>query len=180
MLPSFSFKASRGCTQVGITALTLFLFVAACSSLAQAQDLDIPSVGVFVGGGVQHDGGTTGAMQVGASFEQVMVLEVGFIGPFRDLGGGSAMLSAGLMPSWLITHRKESPAARTYPFVCQFATVGYARLLGTGNAVDFGTGFDLRLNERIAIRFEGRDYMTLTPVVHNAAFRIGLRRYVQD
>ncbi len=62
-----------------------------------------------------------------------------------------------------------------------FATAGYTRLFGTGNAVNFGGGFDYRLSQTRAIRVEVRDYYSFsTPAQHNIGLRIGFVFYIWD
>jgi hypothetical protein len=55
------------------------------------------------------------------------------------------------------------------------ATVGYTRLFGTGNALNYGGGINLYIKDGTrALRFEVRDYLRFADFnEHSAAFRIG-------
>jgi hypothetical protein len=94
-----------------------------------------------------------------------LALEFGYAGPVNDLGNGSALFSLNYMPELVVSHRQS---------MTSFATVGYTRLFGTGNALNLGVGlnfFDHKHWKR-AIRFEVRDYLRFTEVKeHNVAFR---------
>lgn len=156
----------------------VLLWVLSLVPAALAQDDDSPSIGIFAGAGLDSSTVNRGALQVGASVDQYFpnhwigyIFEGGFISPFADLHAGSAIFSINYLTSW-----KSRRAAKWFPF----ATVGYSQLFGTGNAINFGGGLDLRLTPKIALRFEGRDYFSFSPHQHNAAIRIGLRRYFYD
>jgi hypothetical protein len=120
-------------------------------------------------------------MQRGASFEESFPnhwlgfgLEGGYVGPWSRPRAGSAIFSANYIPSWRL-----DDDGRFLPF----ANLDYTRMFGTGNAVNFGGGLDLRLNDLHAIRFEARDYFAPTASQssqHNVAFRIGWVIYWAD
>jgi hypothetical protein len=62
-----------------------------------------------------------------------------------------------------------------------FASAGYSRLFGTGNAVNLGGGIDYRLSNTRAVRVELRDYYSFsTPTQHNVALRIAYVIYFRD
>jgi hypothetical protein len=62
-----------------------------------------------------------------------------------------------------------------------FASTGYTRLFGTGNAVNFGGGFDYRFSQTRAIRVEVLDYYSFsTPAQHNVGLRVGYVVYLWD
>src|SRR6185437_11737346 len=125
----------------------LFCFLMlAFATTAVAQELDSPSLGVFVGSGVQHNSEYAAALHAGASVEQTLpnhwigyMFEGGYAGPFNNLKGGAALFSVDYVPSWVL--RKTSK----FPLFCPFAAVGYTQLFGTGHAVNFGPGLDIRL-----------------------------------
>lgn len=157
---------------------SLLAFVVILASFSFGQGIDAPSVGVFAGAGVEHTRTMQGALQAGASYEQVipnqwggLMLEGGYLGPFANPHGGSAVFALNYAASW-----QRHSAPKLLPFV----TVGYAQLFGTGNAVDFGAGLDFRLRPSFGIRVEARDYLAFDPHQHNIAIRIGIRRYFWD
>ncbi len=81
------------------------------------------------------------------------------------------MFSVDYLPSWDLGQR-----ARFFPF----AAVGYTQMFGTGHAVNFGGGMDIRLNAKSGVRVEVRDYYGFIPREHNEAIRIGWRWYMED
>lgn len=99
------------------------------------------------------------------------MFEGGYVGPFANLHGGSALLAFNYVPSWQI-----QSAPKLFPF----ATAGYAQLFGTGHAINFGAGLDWRLRPTFSIRVEARDYLAFAPHQHNIAVRVGFRRYFWD
>jgi hypothetical protein len=139
--------------------------------------------GFFGGAGVANPSGNAshGSLHLGASIGTVrpndydkkhhvflfgLSGEAGYAGPVDDLGNGSALLSMMVGPEIIVSHHKRITA---------FATGGYTRLFGTGNALNIGSGlnFYIKDNKR-ALRFEVRDYWHTAGVrEHNAAFRIG-------
>jgi len=138
----------------------------------------MPSIGAFAGAGLQHDVVSHSSLQAGASFDQTganhwmgYMFEGGYAGSLSDLHGGAALFSVNYLPSWRI-----SGAPKLFPF----ATAGYTQLFGTGPALNFGAGVDFRVSTKLGLRFEGRDYLGLSPYQHNFAIRIGLRRYFWD
>ena len=60
-------------------------------------------------------------------------------------------------------------------------TLGYTRMIGTGNAVNFGAGLDFILSDYNGIRFEVRDYFKLSGRdEHNITFRIAFLHLFED
>lgn len=158
-----------------VVTLSVF-YVAPCQTYS--QEPDSPSFGLFAGVGAQTNGTSKSAFQLGGSYDQYVpnhwfgyMFEGGYAAPFTDLHNGSALVSINYMAAWSATHSRNY-----YPF----ATVGYSHLFGTGNAVNFGPGLDIRLTPTLAIRVEARDYLTISPRQHTFAIRIGFRRLVYD
>jgi hypothetical protein len=156
----------------------LIAFIVILAPFSLGQDVDAPSVGVYAGGGIQQITTTRVALQAGASYDQIFpnhwvgyMFEGGYVGAFANLGGGSALFAFNYVTSW-----QNYRVPRLFPF----ATLGYAQLFGTGNAVDFGAGVDFRPRSSFGIRVEARDYLGFTPHQHNVAIRIGFRRYFWD
>jgi hypothetical protein len=137
---------------------------------------------VFGGGGATNPSGNVlhGSMQLGADIEMTDVvnfkeksgipfgflLEGGYTGPVNDLVNGSALFSINYVAQFL--------AARHKPLTA-FATAGYTRLFGTGNALNYGGGINVYIKDQErAIRFEVRDYFRISGArEHSVAFRIG-------
>jgi sugar lactone lactonase YvrE len=137
---------------------------------------------VFGGAGATNPSGNAahGSIHLGANFEISDVIsfkkktgipagflwEFGYAGPVNDLGNGSALISANYLAEGLVLQRRPLTA---------FTTVGYTRLFGTGNALNFGVGIKSYINgQRNAVRFEVRDYFQINgSKEHNVAFRIG-------
>jgi hypothetical protein len=170
------------CREVGLVAY--LIFVAALSiayaPASSAQDVDSPKLTYFAGPGTTLSHGTAqAATQFGASFDGAppnswfgLLFEVGYVAPWSNFKAGSAFLSANYMAAWSLDKKQ-----RWLPF----ATVGYSRLFGTGNAANFGGGLDYRYKNNDAIRFELRDYATFTgPRQHDVALRFGFVFYVPD
>lgn len=166
-----------------LACFSLMVFGAALVSPCAAQtDLDSPKFVTFAGAGMflTHER-ALGEVQAGASFELSAPnrwigfgLEGGHVGPWSRPKAGSAILSLNYTPSWKLDEKGH---------LLSFATVGYTRLFGTGNAVNFGGGLDLRLNDAHAIRLEARDYYSPSSSPssqHNVAFRIGWVIYLAD
>ena len=60
-------------------------------------------------------------------------------------------------------------------------TLGYTRMIGTANAINFGVGFDALLSKYAGIRFEVRDYFKLFGhKEHNVIFRVAVLRLFED
>ena len=145
-----------------------------------AQDAASPKFTMFGGAGVADaQGHARGAMQFGASLDEAppgiwggFLFEGGYIGPWANPKAGSAIFSANYMAAW---------AARKKWKAVPFATVGYSRLFGTGNAVNFGGGVDYHIRKTQAVRVEVRDYLAFTtPIQHNVALRLGWVTYLPD
>jgi hypothetical protein len=172
------------------------LFVAAGAIRAQAQDAASPKFTVFAGPGiVATHGSSRGEIQAGASFEEAppnawfgFSFEGGYLGPWSKPHIGSAFLSADYMAAWSFGPKGNRRTANGTPFwsdlggrLLPFASAGYTRLFGTGNAINFGGGIDYRLSQTRAIRAEVRDYYSFSsPAQHNVGLRIGLVIYLPD
>lgn len=144
------------------------------------QDIDSPKFSLFAGGGsAVTSNQNLGSMQVGATFGETppnqwkgLYLEGGYIGPWSHLGAGSAIFSANYAASW---------QAKSMPRLLPFATVGYTRLFGTGNALNYGGGLDILTKGKNALRLEVRDYQEFTPPHrHNVALRLGWVIYLYN
>jgi hypothetical protein len=131
------------------------------------------------GGVVSSDSSTRGALQFGAGLGVSppdtlfgVELEGGYVGSVANASRGAGVFSANYRPSW--TLNRSSCVTGACPLA--FATAGYSRLVGTGNALDFGGGLDYYFAKSPrALRVEVRDYMTWqAPQQHNVALRIGL------
>jgi hypothetical protein len=163
---------------------------------ARAQDAASPKFTVFAGAGGAFAGGhSKGEVQTGASFDEAppnawagFSFEGGYLGPWSRPGAGSAIFSADYMAAWSFGPKGNGRTPSGKPFwsdrgwrVLPFASAGYTRLFGTGNAVNFGGGIDYRLNESHAIRVEVRDYYSpASGSQHNVALRIGWVVYLPD
>jgi hypothetical protein len=139
-----------------------------------SRDYDLDGqASVFAGAGAQvSNRQSLAAWQLGATIGIVvpntyfgMSFEGGYVGPWSRPRAGSAIFSANYVSQW-----DSSARSRFKPFL----TVGYTRLFGTGNAVNYGAGFDYHLDASHAIRIEVRDYYSPTDQIqHNVAVRIG-------
>jgi len=184
----------RVCSWQRIVLLASLLMGSAL--VAQAQDAASPKFTLFGGAGIAAaQGRSLGEIQAGASFDEApprawggFSFEGGYLGPWSKVGSGSALLSADYMTAWSFGKKKAGQlpngthywADRGWRFI-PFASAGYTRLFGTGNAVNFGGGVDYRLSNTRAIRAEIRDYYSFsTPTRHNVALRIGLVIYLSD
>lgn len=161
-----------------------------------AQDAASPKFTVFAGPGIsQSQGHWLSAIQAGASFEEAppnswagLALEGGYLGPTSRLKSGSAFLSTNYVTSWAIGPSGKGQTANGKPYwsdrkwkLLPFASAGYTRLFGTGNAINFGGGLDYRPNPNEAIRFEVRDYYSFAQAgAHNIGFRVGWVLYLED
>lgn len=156
----------------------LLLICSFAAPRCYGQDLESPSFSFFAGGGAtatsqQH----LGSVQMGATFGEVvpnqwkgLVLEGGYILPWSRPGAGSALFSANYAASW---------QAKSMPRLLPFATIGYTRLIGTANAINYGVGLDCLLSGRKAIRVEVRDYQAFGhSQQHNVALRVGWILYL--
>jgi hypothetical protein len=161
-----------------------------------AQDAASPKFTLFGGSGVLlAQGISRGEVQAGASFEEAppnawggFSFEGGYLGPWSKPHIGSAFFSADYMASWSFGESGKGQTANGSTFwsdrgckLLPFASAGYTRLFGTGNAINFGAGVDCRLSQTRAIRAEFRDYYSFsTPTQHNVALRVGLVIYISD
>jgi hypothetical protein len=168
--------------RLGAAKLVAVLGLALVAAVAcRAQDEGSPQFTLFGGPGTVISGGhAQGAAQFGASLDQTApgagvgyLFEVGYIGRWSKHTSGSAVFSANYMAAW--EFHKRMPRA------LPFATVGYSRLFGTGNAVNFGGGIDYLLGDKQALRIEVRDYFAFTaPRQHNVGLRVGWVFYIRD
>jgi hypothetical protein len=163
---------------------------------ARAQDAASPKFTLFAGPGiVAARGASRGEIQVGASFDEAppnawggFSFEGGYLGPWSKPHTGSAFLSTNYMAAWSFSENGKGRTANGSQYwadrgwkLLPFATAGYTRLFGTGNAVNFGGGIDYRLSETQAIRMEVRDYYSFSsPAQHNIGLRIGFVIYLSD
>ena len=115
-------------------------------------------------------------VNLGLAFEAGISLEISYLGPApaNKLDLGRALFSTGFtVPSMIKLikgKRFELPA-----------TIGYARMIGTGNAVNFGAGLDFIFSDYKGIRFEVRDYLKLSGRdEHNITFRIAFLHLFDD
>jgi|WetSurMetagenome_2_1015567.scaffolds.fasta_scaffold114828_3 hypothetical protein len=137
---------------------------------------------LFGGAGLTGQSGnaTHGGLHLGGSLEVItavdfehkqdapfgLILEFGYAGPVNELGDGSALLSVNYAPELVLSHRKR---------LSLFATAGYTRLFGTGNALNYGGGLNFyNKGGTRALRLEVRDYLRFAGFKeHSAALRIG-------
>jgi sugar lactone lactonase YvrE len=150
---------------------------------------DFPPLGftVFGGAGIANQSGnaTHGGIHWGADFEVGnlhglcidcegersgipigFLFESGYAGPTNNLGNGSALISTNYLAEWLATEHKPLTA---------FTTVGYTRIFGTGNALNFGGGINFyNKGTSHAVRLEVRDYFRIATREHSVAFRVGI------
>jgi hypothetical protein len=134
-----------------------------------------------VAGGITQSNAWRGSLHLIAGFEfnprikfkQVptgFLFEGGYVGPFNNLGSGSALFSADYAGAYFLGKSNRCKL---------FFAGGYTRLFGTGNAVNYGGGVDFWPNELGAVRFELRDYLRISgPKEHNVAFRVGYALYM--
>lgn len=161
------------------------LFAIAGALGAQAQDAASPKFTLFAGPGiVAADGSSRGEIQAGASFDEAppnawggFSFEGGYLGPWSRPHTGSAFLSVDYMAAWHFGQNGSGQMANGTPYwtdrgwkILPFASAGYSRLFGSGNAVNFGGGIDYRLSQTYAIRAEVRDYYSVSiPTQKNVA-----------
>jgi hypothetical protein len=163
---------------------------------ARAQDAASPKFTLFAGPGiVAARGSSRGEIQAGASFDEAppnawggFSFGGGYLSPWSKPHTGSAFLSANYMAAWSFGENGKGRTANGSQCwadrgwkLLPFATAGYTRLFGTGNAVNFGGGIDYRLSQIQAIRMEVRDYYSFSsPAQHNIGLRIGFVIYLSD
>ena len=147
----------------------------------RAQDAASPKLTLFGGPCTVISGGhAQGAAQFGASLDEAppgagggYLFEVGYVGRWSNYTSGSALFSANYIAAWQL----PKSMSRALPF----ATVGYSRLFGTANAVNFGGGVDYVLGNKQALRIEVRDYFAFTaPRQHDVGLRVGWVFYIPD
>jgi hypothetical protein len=172
------------------------LLVLATGFPASAQDAASPKFVFFSGTGpLLSQGHSKGSFQAGVALEESppgswggFSFELGYLGPWSKSSDGSAFFSADYMASWCFGQKAAGRMPdgtifwtdRGWKFL-PFATAGYSRLFGSGNALNFGGGLDYRLNEHYAFRIEMRDYyLFASPRQHNIAFRVGWNKYLED
>ena len=175
-----------------IRRFALVTSVAVLGAPAFCQDLASPKFVVFGGAGVtDQPAGEKGSIHFGADLEEAppvhkgvpfgFLVEGGYLGPAASLGSGSAMFSANYMGALDLRSDAGHAVKRQGIVPVPFFTAGYTRLFGTGNAVNYGGGVDLAFGRLHAVRFEVRDYHSLSgPHVHNIAVRVGFVMYIPD
>jgi hypothetical protein len=157
--------------------ILLAIFFLSATGLCFCQD-DFPSPKLVLLGGsgtTNQSGNAHRSLHLGIDLDEPLagylgkipggyLLELGYAGPIKDFSSGSTIFSANYVGAF-------SVAKRLMPFF----TVGYTRILGTGNALNYGGGIDLVIkNTTRAIRFEVRDYMRMSgSKAKDLAFRIG-------
>ena len=162
----------------------------------RGQDAASPKFVAFAGAGMDAtQQNSQGEIQTGASFEEAppgswsgFLLEGGYLGPWANPHAGSAFASVDYMASWSLGKKGAGRTASGQPYwsdrgwkLLPFARAGYTRLFGTGNAVNFGGGFDYRFSHNHAIRAEAVDYYSFSaPRQHNVALRVGFVIYLRD
>jgi hypothetical protein len=151
-----------------------------------AQDAPFPNLALFAGTGITNTSGPVhGSFQFGADVDQGVpwrpsrpifpvgyLIEGGYVGPVNSFAAGSASLSLNYRGKFKFSDNSDSK-------VTAFVTGGYTRMFGTGNAINFGGGFDFNIGETTGIRLELRDYRrTGGPAEHNFAVRIAVLKTV--
>src|SRR5262249_3927187 len=122
------------------------------NSLAlRAQDAASPKFAIFSGAGaVATQQYSRGEIQAGASFDEAppgawgdFSFEGGYLGPWARLHAGSAFTSVDYMASWAFGPKATGRTPSGTPYwtdrgwkLLPFASAGYTRLFGTGNAVN--------------------------------------------
>jgi hypothetical protein len=103
-------------------------------------------------------------VKFGKSIPLGMMFELSFASPYKDFRSGSAVFSANYAGGFWVS-KDYTP----------FFTVGYSRIFGTGNALNFGGGVDYMFaNYAHVVRFEVRDYKRFSGAKENdVAFRVG-------
>lgn len=179
---------------VRVIALVTFCFVVGTVT-TRAQDAASPKFTLFAGPGIiRTQGISRGEVQAGVSLDEAppdagggFSFEAGYLGPWSKPHIGSAFLSVDYMAAWNLGPSGSGRTAKGTHYwsdhgwkLLPFASAGYTRLFGTGNAVNFGGGVDYRLSNNRAIRIEVRDYYSPSAAQHNVALRIGLVIYISD
>jgi len=174
-------------------AVSIILVMTSAPAL-RAQDAASPKFTAFAGAGISTTP-ARGEIQAGASFDEAppgawrgFLSEGGYLGPWTNPHGGSAFASVDYMASWSFGQKGGGRTTTGRPYwsdrgwkLLPFASTGYTRLFGTGNAINFGGGFDYRLSHTRAIRAEAVDYYSFAaPRQHNLALRIGIVMYLRD
>jgi putative flippase GtrA len=96
--------------------------------------------------------------------------ELGIAGPLPN-HPVDGLVSADYMFATKIPHRDLYPSL----------TVGYSRFFATGNAINFGAGFDIGEQRQTTLRVELRDYLLISqPQQHIIGLRIGLGKLIPD
>jgi hypothetical protein len=166
---------------VGLVLAPLVLLVCNC----RAQDEAFPRFSVFAGSGITDSSGPVhGSFQFGADLDQGVpwrpsrpifpvgyLIEGGYVGPVNSFAAGSAIFSLNYLGRFRFSDNRDAR-------VTAFITGGYTRMFGTGNAVNFGGGFDFNVGETTGIRLEIRDYRQSGTAQHNFAVRLGLLKLI--
>jgi len=122
----------------------------------------------------------TGGVTIGQYFARTLgtginaspQFELGVVGPLQGGHPIDGLASMDAMFAGKVPHR------RLYPFL----NVGYSRMFATGNAANFGLGFDFGKHEyKRIVRIELRDYYLFTgPRQHVVGLRIGFGKFIDD
>ncbi len=134
----------------------LLLLVAPCQALAQPSERAFLPF-VFAAPG-SISGGTT-TLHFGGGFETIFLkgigagAELGYLGPLSALDYGIGVLSLNGIYEPLKRGRRVTP----------FVTGGYSLAFreGTGNALNFGGGFNYWMRDGMALRVEFRDHLPM-------------------
>jgi hypothetical protein len=120
--------------------------------------------------------GITGGQYFASPFGKKIVpapqFELGAIGPLSTRRPVDGLVSFNLMLA------NEIPHKEVYPFVVG----GLTRMFLTGNAVNYGIGFDVGRNHaNKSVRFEIRDYYLFSGLPqHVVGFRIAFGNFIAD
>jgi hypothetical protein len=134
----------------------------------------------FSGGAKTSGASFTGGVTVGEYWARTFgkgvtaspQFELGIIGP---LPAGKPMDG---LAGFDFMFANRAPRRKIYPFF----TGGYTRMFVTGNAANFGLGFDFGKSEyKRLVRIELKDYYLFTgPKQHVVSLRIGFGKFVAD
>jgi hypothetical protein len=144
---------------------------------------DCAYMNAFVGPAVgigEASASSTAGVTIGQYFARTMgkgvtgspQFELGFVGPVKGGAPIDGLVSVDYMFANKLRHRHQYLSF----------TVGYSRLFVTGNAANFGLGFDFGKDEyQRLIRVEVRDYFVFNGVSqHVIGLRIGIGKFISD
>jgi hypothetical protein len=152
---------------------------------AKGAGTDCAYENIFVGPSLSAGGNSekvtfTGGVTIGQYFARTLgkgifpspQFELGMVGPLPGGHPIDGFASVDAMFANKIPHRHLYPSL----------TVGYSRMFVTGNAVNFGLGFDFGKHEdKRLVRVELRDYYLFSgPRQHVFGLRIGFGKFIPD